>query len=93
MPFYEYHCEECGVVFEQRKNMCDVDVPTTEPCPTCQEKKVMLNMTAPPFIDSIKLGIRKPPADFQKHVLGRIQNSIPNNVIGKGRFGPLTKEI
>jgi len=29
------------------------------------------------FIDSVALGITKPPSDFQRHVIGRIQRANP----------------
>jgi len=39
-----------------------------------------------PILDSVRLGITKPPSDFQKHVLGRIKSNVPGNNIGEQRF-------
>lgn len=33
------------------------------------------------FVDSVRLGIRKPPRDFQEGIIGRMQRSIPGNRI------------
>lgn len=33
MPFYDYRCEECDTVFEQRRSMADADKAAV--CPTC----------------------------------------------------------
>lgn len=30
-------------------------------------------ITVPNFADAVSLGVTKPPADFQKHVLGRVK--------------------
>ena len=41
----------------------------------------------PPAIgDPVRLGILKPPADFQKNVIGRMKESIPGNTLGKSKF-------
>lgn len=37
-------------------------------------------------VDPLGIGVSKPPADFTKHVLGRIKASNPHNSIGEGRF-------
>lgn len=90
MPIYDYHCEPCGVSFEQRMKMEEVDTPVA--CPDCGQFAT-LAISAPALVDAVRIGVKKPPADFQKYVLGRIQNSVPNNVIGKGKFGPLARDL
>ena len=91
MIIYEYKCLACNHTFDRRLSMIDHALPTTEPCPNCQEHKVEQTYGAPVFIDPVRLGVKKAPADFQKYVLGRIQHSVPGNVIGKGRS--LVREI
>lgn len=37
--------------------------------------------------DSVSLGIKKPPSDFQKYVLGRIKEAVPGtSAVGNKRF-------
>ena len=36
--------------------------------------------------DSVRLGITKPPSDFQKYVVDRIKHTVPGNNI-KSKFG------
>lgn len=38
------------------------------------------------ILDPIKLGITKPPQDFQREVLGRIKKSNPGSQIGTRRW-------
>lgn len=33
--------------------------------------------TAPAIVDPVNIGVKKPPADFQKYVLGRIKEKTP----------------
>ena len=41
----------------------------------------------PPSIgDPVRLGVIKPPSDFQKHVVGRMMETIPGNKI-RTKFG------
>jgi hypothetical protein len=36
--------------------------------------------------DAVRIGVTKPPSDFQKHVLGPIREKHPLGHVGKGRF-------
>jgi hypothetical protein len=47
---------------------------------------------APPIVDSVNIGITKPPADFQKHVLGKIKEKSKGQAIGNKRW-TIPKEI
>lgn len=40
----------------------------------------------PPLLDPVRMGIVKPPSDFQKGVVGRMMETIPNNNI-RTKFG------
>lgn len=44
------------------------------------------------IVDPAGIGVSKPPADFSKHVLGRIKAANPHSEIGNGRW-KLPKEI
>jgi putative FmdB family regulatory protein len=90
MPIYDYQCEKCGVEFEQRMKMEEVD--TSVPCPDCGSKTILM-VSAPALVDAVRIGVKKAPADFQKYVLGRIKDSVPGNVIGKGKSGPLARDL
>ncbi len=93
MPYYDYHCTSCTNEFEIRLPIEEFELPTKEPCRECGLYSVVQTPCAPALGDAIRMGVKKPPADFQKYVLGRMKASIPNNIIGKGRFGPLSREI
>ena len=36
--------------------------------------------------DSVRLGIKKPPADFQKGIIGRMKATIPGNNLNSRNF-------
>jgi len=42
--------------------------------------------SAPTLGDSVRLGIKKPPADFMKGVVGRMKESIPGNTLHDRKF-------
>lgn len=42
--------------------------------------------------DSVRLGVKKPPADFQKYVLDKIKEKHPRHKMGQSKFGT-TREI
>lgn len=86
MVFYDYACRACSSTFELGLKMGDYDIPTTQPCPNCNELKIENIIGAPAFGDSVRLGITKPPSEFMTDVLGRIKASVPGNNIGQGKF-------
>jgi hypothetical protein len=43
--------------------------------------KVIQILTKITMGDSVRLGIKQPPADFQKHILGRMSEALPQNRI------------
>ena len=36
--------------------------------------------------DAVRLGIRQPPADFQKYIIGRMKDSIPGNTLHDRKY-------
>lgn len=50
------------------------------------------NATPPQIGDPVKLGITKPPSDFQKHIIGRMKETIPGNNLGSSKFS-IPKEV
>jgi putative FmdB family regulatory protein len=93
LPYYDYSCDGCGYKFEKFLSISKCDEPTTEPCPVCSGTQLVTKDACAPGIgDSVRLGITKPPADFQKYVLGRIKASVPGNNIGKSKFN-MTREF
>ena len=53
-------------------------------------QQVLKNFTV---VDPVNIGVTKPPVDFQKNVLGRIQASVPGaSAIGNKRW-TIPKEI
>jgi hypothetical protein len=49
-----------------------------------QLQQVLRNFT---MVDPVNIGVTKPPADFQRHVLGRIKAAVPEaSAIGNKRW-------
>lgn len=40
----------------------------------------------PLIADPVRIGVKQPPADFQKYVIGRMKNSIPENTLSDRKF-------
>ena len=91
MPLYDYGCNQCGNTFEKNMKMVDIEVPTTEPCPTCSNIGCIENYlsSAPSIGDPIKLGITRPPDAFLHGVLGRMEQSIPDGSIIRDASGKM----
>jgi putative FmdB family regulatory protein len=78
LPYYNFSCNACETVFEKKLAFEDLDLPTTEKCPTCEKEGTVAYMPSFSGIgDPIKLGITRPPDAFMHGVLGRMQHSCP----------------
>ena len=87
MPLYDYKCGECSHEFELKLSMADYEKPTIEPCPSCTKSgTVTQQFGANAFIDSARLGIKKPDRTFQRDIIGRMKKEIPQNFLGRGHF-------
>jgi putative FmdB family regulatory protein len=77
MPNYDYMCMACKHTFEEFLKMKDNDKPCKKPCPKCGEKKVEQYIpSAPPVIDPVRLGVRKPDSGFRE-VMSKIKAAHP----------------
>jgi putative FmdB family regulatory protein len=45
MPTYDYRCENCGEIFEQRESIADHEAATAK-CPKCGSEKVVWAFSA-----------------------------------------------
>lgn len=92
MPRYDYRCTPCNSVFELKLPISEYDTPQN--CPVCQTVAEQI-ITAPGLGCAVRMGFQKPPADFQKYVLGKIKAANPNTTIGgkNSKFGPLAREV
>ena len=73
MPTYCFLNNETGEEFEESMSMADHDTYlANNPHLTHQFKTLNIG-------DPVRLGFTKPPADFMKGVVGRMQESIPGN--------------
>ena len=69
MPNYDYECTYCGHVFESQRTVKNRKVPQNECCPSCQNAGlVKLKVGSASYIDSIRLGIKKPPGDVAERL-------------------------
>ena len=80
MPAYTYHCNSCNHDFEKVLKIADRDLPTQEPCPSCnaegQVQKTILG--APSIGDPVRLGVIKPDSGF-KEVMQKIHAANPGS--------------
>lgn len=80
MPYYDYSCEKCGHAFNQFQKIADRHVPEGQPCPECKEENCVTQqiLGAPGFSDSMRMGIKKPPAGFRE-VLKEMDRKTPGS--------------
>ena len=90
MPYYNYRCEECGHVFEEKRSYDDMMVPTTNTCPNCQVLgKVIYSPAFSGLADPVKLGHIRPPNAFMEGVVGRMKSKMAHlDALTKARWQP-----
>lgn len=84
--YLDFQCSSC--LYEEQ------DVFTKEstlPCPKCGASMEIVWHKAPVYGDPYRLGVTKPPSDFDKYVLGKIKAKFPGSTIGEKR--QLAREI
>lgn len=64
MPLYEYRCEECATVFEQRRSMAEVD--RVAVCPTCASLLTWRIVSAAAVIGGSRSVETPQPADSRR---------------------------
>lgn len=45
------------------------------------------------FVDPVSIGVTKPPADFQKYILGRVKSAVPHADAVASKRWDIPKEI
>lgn len=81
MPIYPLRNKETGEIFEKIMKIADYEIFMKEN-PNIER----YFDTAPIFGDPVRMGIVKPPSDFQKHIIGRMKESIPGNTLSDRKF-------
>lgn len=75
MAFYTFRNKETGEEF-------DLEMPMSEREPFLENHPELIQILNKFNLgDSVRLGITKPPADFQKYVLGRIKEKEPHGSV------------
>jgi putative FmdB family regulatory protein len=78
MPFYDYQCEACQHIFEEKHLIAERTTPEGEPCPNCGELRVKLTISTPGLADPVRMGRVKPPEGFRE-VLHKIHEKMPGS--------------
>lgn len=84
--YLDFRCSSCG--YEEH------DIFTKEntyPCPKCGKEMTIIWLRPPVFGDPYRLGVSKPPSDFDKYVLSKVKEKFPGSTIGERR--QLAREI
>lgn len=86
MPNYTYLNTETGETFDLSMTIAEM---------TQYEKdnpKMERVYSKVHVADPVNIGVKKPPSDFQKYVLGRINASVPGAKVGNKRW-QIPKEV
>ena len=81
MPTYSLRNTETGEIFEKHMKISEYEQFVIEN-PTI----VRYFDSAPIIGDPVRMGIKKPPSDFQKGIIGRMKDSIPGNTLSDRKF-------
>lgn len=81
MPIYPLRNKETGEIFEKIMKISDYEIYMKE-----NPHVERYFDSAPVFGDPVRLGITKPPSDFQKHIIGRMKETIPGNTLSDRKF-------
>ena len=80
MPTYDFHNEQTGEIFEMQMSIAEMEKYLKK------NKHIKQAVTRMTLGDSVRLGITKPPADFQKGIIGRMREKIHGNSLGRSKF-------
>jgi hypothetical protein len=81
MPIYSLKNTVTGEIFEKMMKIAEY-VEYLKENPNVER----YHDTAPIYGDPVRMGVLKPPADFQKHIIGRMKASIPGNTLSDRKF-------
>lgn len=87
MPNYTWMDRETGEEFTNTMTIAERDE-YEQNNPHLQQ--VLRNFT---MVDPVSIGVTKPPADFQKYVLGRIKSAVPEASAVASKRWDIPKEI
>lgn len=88
MPLYDFKCSQCDFIFERKLSMLDYKLPETEPCPKCDQTRCITQIiSAPVYIDAIRLGVKRPDASWGE-VLSKVKSSHPGADWNNKKFIP-----
>ena len=81
MPLYDFECEKCSHHYEEFYTIAEMDVPLTEPCPSCKKKGGIIRIVGRGrIVDIARLestkGRLRPTKDFTE-VMTRIKKNHP----------------
>ena len=87
MPNYTYKNKVTGEEVTVNMTMAEHDTYLDDK-PDWEQMILVAN-----FVDPVSIGVTKPPADFQKYVLGRVKAAVPEaNAVASKRWD-IPKEI
>ena len=87
MPNYTWMNKETGEEFTNTMSIAERDeYEKNNP----QLQQVLRNFT---MVDPVSIGVTKPPADFQKYVLGRVKAAVPHADAVASKRWDIPKEI
>jgi putative FmdB family regulatory protein len=79
MPIYEYYCNKCQQSFEKIQKTDDRFLPLNDACSNCNEKEcIELKVSSGSIIDSVRLGVTKPSAQFRER-MNQIQKNMKSD--------------
>lgn len=81
MPIYNFRNKKTKKVFTEMMSISELEKFLEENPHIVQVPPDVINVA-----DAVRIGVTKPPSDFQKHVLGHIKEKHPLGFVGKGRF-------
>ena len=87
MPRYTFENTKTGNIFDEEMKIAELD-PFKEANP-----HLIQVLGGQPTLDAVRLGITKPPADFQKYVLGKIKAANPEYGHSVEKRWMINKEI
>lgn len=86
MPYYTFRNKKTGKTFVESMKIAEREE-YLKKNPNLEQVFGSMNV-----VDAVLVGIKKPPVDFQKNVIGRIKESVPKNNMGYSRYS-IPKEI
>jgi hypothetical protein len=87
MPNYTYKNKVTGEQITVNMTMAEHDTYLDDK-PDWEQMILVAN-----FVDPVSIGVTKPPADFQKYVLGRVKAAVPHADAVASKRWDIPKEI